>query len=53
MRTFKLILQYDGSRYRGWQRLPDCDRTIQGRLEQTLTKLLDDGRRRKEEVDGQ
>ena len=40
MRTFKLILQYDGSRYRGWQRLPDCERTIQGRLEQTLTKLL-------------
>ena len=40
MRTFKLTLQYDGSRYRGWQRLADSDRTIQGRLELTLSRLL-------------
>ena len=32
MRNFKMLLAYDGSRYRGWQRLGDSDRTIQGKL---------------------
>ena len=31
---------YDGTRYRGWQRLPGTDNTIQGKLEQTLGRIL-------------
>ena len=29
MRNFKLLLAYDGSRYKGWQRLGNTDQTIQ------------------------
>ena len=28
MRTYKLTIAYDGSRYQGWQRQPDTDLTI-------------------------
>lgn len=42
MRNFKLVLQYDGSRYLGWQWLPKTDRTVQGRLELALSRLLDE-----------
>lgn len=40
MRNLKLVLTYDGSRYRGWQRLKNADNTIQGKLETTLTRIL-------------
>lgn len=40
MRNFKLLLTYDGSRYRGWQRLGDSDNTIQGKLEQVLSRMV-------------
>lgn len=40
MRNFKLLLAYDGSRYRGWQRLGDSEQTIQGKLEATLSRIL-------------
>lgn len=36
MRTYKLTLAYDGTRYQGWQRQTDTDRTIQGILERTI-----------------
>ena len=36
MRTYNLTIAYDGSRYRGWQRQPDTELTIQGILEHTL-----------------
>lgn len=39
MRNIKLLLSYDGSRYKGWQRLGDCDQTIQGKLEQVLSRM--------------
>lgn len=39
MRNFKLLLEYDGSRYRGWQRLADSDMTIQGKLEAVLSRM--------------
>lgn len=32
-------LQFDGSRYQGWQRLGDDDNTIQGKLETLLRKM--------------
>lgn len=40
MNNYKLIIQYDGARYRGWQRLGDSDNTIQGKIENVLTEML-------------
>ena len=40
MRNLRLDICYDGTRYRGWQRLPGTDNTIQGKLEQTLSRIL-------------
>ena len=40
MRNIRLDICYDGTRYRGWQRLPGKDDTIQGKLENTLSRLL-------------
>lgn len=40
MRNLRLDLCYDGTRYRGWQRLQGVDNTIQGKLEQTLSRIL-------------
>jgi tRNA pseudouridine38-40 synthase len=42
MRNIRLLICYDGTRYKGWQRLPGVDNTIQGKLEQVLSKLLDE-----------
>lgn len=42
MPNYKLILQYDGSRYRGWQRLADTDMTIQGKVEAVLARTFDE-----------
>lgn len=39
MRNIKLTIQYDGSKYRGWQRLGDSDQSIQGKLENVLSKM--------------
>lgn len=41
MRNFRLLLAYDGSRYRGWQRLGNSDQTIQGKLETVLSRMLE------------
>ena len=40
MRNIRLDICYDGTRYRGWQRLPGKDDTIQGKLETTLSRIL-------------
>ena len=40
MRNVRLDICYDGTRYRGWQRLPGADNTIQGKLEQVLSRIL-------------
>jgi len=40
MRNLRLDICYDGTRYRGWQRLPGKDDTIQGKLETALTRIL-------------
>ena len=42
MRNIRLDICYDGTRYRGWQRLPGKDDTIQGKLETTLSRLLEE-----------
>lgn len=39
MRNIRLMLQYEGTRYQGWQRQQSTDNTIQGKLEQLLTKM--------------
>ena len=40
MRNLRLDLCYDGTRYKGWQRLANTDNTIQAKLEQTLSRIL-------------
>ncbi len=45
---YKMEIAYDGSRYLGWQRLGNEDKTIQGKIEGVLSKYLD----RSIEIDG-
>lgn len=40
MRNIRLDICYDGTRYRGWQRLPGKENTIQGKLETVLSRIL-------------
>ena len=40
MRNLRLDICYDGTRYRGWQRLNGTDNTIQGKIETALTRIL-------------
>ncbi|MFR4767011.1 MAG: hypothetical protein ACLUAF_13850 [Paraclostridium sordellii] len=42
MRNIKLTIQYDGSRYKGFQRLKDNENTIQGKIESVLSKMTDE-----------
>lgn len=39
MKNYKLILQYDGTRYSGWQKQGNTDNTIQGKLETIASRL--------------
>lgn len=39
MRNIRLLLQYEGGRYQGWQRQKSTDNTIQGKLETLLSKM--------------
>lgn len=39
MRNFMVTLQYEGTRYQGWQRQESTDNTIQGKLEALLSKM--------------
>lgn len=45
MRNYKLTLQYDGTKYNGWQRQGNTANTIQGKLNEIIGKYL------KEEID--
>lgn len=38
MRNFKMVLQYEGTRYQGWQKQETTADTIQGKLEALLSK---------------
>ncbi len=40
MRNLRLDICYDGTRYKGWQRLGNDDNTIQGKLETALSRIL-------------
>ncbi len=39
MRNIRLLLQYEGTRYQGWQRQISSDNTIQGKLEALLARM--------------
>lgn len=39
MRNIRLRLQYEGTRYQGWQKQTSTDNTIQGKMETLLTKM--------------
>ena len=42
MRNLRLDLCYDGTKYKGWQRLPGTDNTIQSKLETALSRILEE-----------
>ena len=42
MRNVRLDICYDGSRYRGWQRLSSADNTIQQKIETALSRILNE-----------
>ncbi len=39
MRNIRLLIQYEGTRYQGWQRQESSDNTIQGKLEKLLGQM--------------
>ena len=39
MRNFRIVLQYEGTKYQGWQKQESTDNTIQGKLEKILSKM--------------
>jgi len=40
MKNYRLNIQYDGGRYKGWQRLGNGENTIQGKIENVLSELI-------------
>ena len=42
VRNIRLDICYDGTRYRGWQRLAGSGDTIQGKLETALSRILEE-----------
>ena len=39
MNNYRMLIQYDGGRYKGWQRLVHGENTIQGKIESVLSEL--------------
>lgn len=37
--NYRMDIQYDGTRYGGWQKQRDTDNTIQGKIEDVLSKM--------------
>ncbi len=42
MRNLRLDICYDGTRYKGWQRLPGSENTIQQKIETALSRILNE-----------
>ena len=38
--NYKMVLQYDGTRYNGWQKQGNTKNTIQGKLEEILSRYF-------------
>ncbi len=41
MQNYKIVVQYEGTRYQGWQRQETTGNTLQGKFEAILTKMCD------------
>lgn len=41
MKNYRMVLQYEGTRYQGWQKQESTENTIQGKLEILLSKMLE------------
>lgn len=39
VRNYKIILQYEGTRYNGWQKQGNTDNTVQGKIEAVLERM--------------
>lgn len=39
MKNYRIIVEYDGSRYDGWQKQGNTDQTIQGKIEHVLERM--------------
>lgn len=39
IKNYKIVLEYDGSRYDGWQKQGNTDQTIQGKIEAVLERM--------------
>ena len=39
MKNYKIVVEFDGSKYKGWQKLKDNDLTIQSKIEKVLCKM--------------
>lgn len=39
--NYRMLIQYDGTRYNGWQRQQSTPNTIQGKIEDVLSKMAD------------
>ena len=37
--NYRMLIQYDGTRYNGWQRQQSTDNTIQGKIEEVLSRM--------------
>ena len=42
MRNIKMTIEYDGSNFKGFQKLKDNENTIQGKLESVLSQMADE-----------
>lgn len=41
MANYRFTISYDGTRFYGWERQPDIEMTIQGKLESVLSRMTD------------
>lgn len=42
MSNYRIIIQYEGTKYQGWQRQESSGNTIQGKIENILTKMVNE-----------
>lgn len=41
--NYRMDISYDGTKYKGWQRQKSTDNTIQGKIEETLSRYFENG----------
>ena len=41
MKNYKCVVQYEGTRYQGWQRQESTENTLQGKIEAILTRMCE------------